>query len=137
MAWRNDPATRDASGQQDLIAAEDHERWLAAVLADETRDLLVGELAGRPIGQVRFDGRRDGRREISVALAPTARGRGIGRNLIRAGIGWLWATDPRVQVIEAWVREENHPSLSAFGACRFEQAETKRDGFVLLELRRG
>ena len=69
--WRNDPATRAASRHSGGVEAEEHAAWLDRTLADPDRLLLVAELGGAPVGQVRLD--RDGECwEISVSLAPEA-----------------------------------------------------------------
>jgi RimJ/RimL family protein N-acetyltransferase len=58
------------------VAAADHRTWLRRVLADPDRRLLVAEHAGTPVGTVRFD--RDGDAwEVSITVAPAARGRGL------------------------------------------------------------
>jgi RimJ/RimL family protein N-acetyltransferase len=136
LAWRNDPGTRAASRGQESVAAAGHERWLEDVLADDDRALLVGERRGEPVGQLRFDRVDALRWEISVTVAPEARGRGIGRALIEAGIDWLWSTEPCARVVEAWVRRGNDRSLRAFAACGFEREGSEAD-MTRLELRRG
>jgi RimJ/RimL family protein N-acetyltransferase len=133
LAWRNDAATRDASRNHDPVTAADHETWLATVIRDNDRELLVGVLDSKPIGQVRFDRLEHERWEQSVTVAPSARGRGLGRALIAAGIEWLWATHPDARVVQASVRTHNHRSLRAFEACGFEAEGGAEDGYVRLE----
>jgi len=137
LAWRNHPGTSAGSRQSEPIADAEHEQWLDRVLADPDRDLLIGKVDGRPIGQVRFDGLVDGRREISVGVDPAVQGRGLGRRLIAAGIDWLWRADPGAAAVDAWVRTENHRSLAAFRGCGFALAGDARDGLERLELVRG
>jgi RimJ/RimL family protein N-acetyltransferase len=136
LAWRNDPATRDASRNNDPVTVAEHEAWLATVLADRDRALLVGELDGTPIGQVRFDRLGGERWEISVTVAPSERGVGVGRALIMAGMEWLWATHPDARVVEALARMLNDRSLRAFLACHFERVDVDGDEYVRLEHRR-
>jgi RimJ/RimL family protein N-acetyltransferase len=136
LAWRNDPATRDASRNSEPVTVAEHEAWFAAVLADPDRELLVGASDGTSIGQVRFDRLGAGRWEISVTVAPSARGIGVGRALITAGIEWLWARHPDARVVEALARTENDRSLRAFLACDFERVDSDEDDYVRLERRR-
>ena len=136
LAWRNDPATRDASRNHDPIGAAEHESWLAAVLVDPDRELLVSELDGAPIGQVRFDRLDPTRWEVSVTVAPSGRGVGVGRALIAAGIEWLWAAHPDARAVEAWIRERNDRSQRAFLACEFERVDGAEDDYVRFERRR-
>jgi len=135
LAWRNDPGTRAASRDQEPVAAAGHERWLEDVLADDDRALLVGELRGEPVGQLRFDRVDSLRWEINVTVAPEARGRGIGRALIEAGIAWLWSAEPHARAVEAWVRRGNDRSLRAFVACGFAREGGDAE-LAHLELRR-
>ena len=81
LAWRNDPATREASRQTALVAKHEHEAWLAGVLASAERVIRIAECAGRPVGVVRADRLCQGW-ELSWTVAPAARGQGIGRRML-------------------------------------------------------
>lgn len=124
LAWRNDPDARAASRSTDPVGAEDHERWLAAVLADPGRDLLIVERGGDPVGQLRFDALGDDAFEISVALAPDVRGAGDGTRAIAAGLTWLWRVRPAARRVVAAVREDNDASLRAFARAGFRDGGT-------------
>jgi len=121
LRWRNDPAVRAASRSRAEVSEAEHRRWLATVLADPERHLLVAEVEGEPIGQVRFDRLDDARHEISVALAPEARGRRLAAALIEAGIAWL-REHVGPSTVDAVVRHENEPSLRAFRRAGFADA---------------
>lgn len=128
--WRNDPETRAASRNTAEVGAAEHAAWLAAVLADPERALLICELAGDPVGQVRFD-RIAGRRwEISVALAAEARGRRLATPVILLGVEWLREAFPEAEV-EAHVREGNDRSLASFRRAGFVLTG-ESDGFLVL-----
>jgi RimJ/RimL family protein N-acetyltransferase len=132
LRWRNDAETRAASRTTVAITPGEHKAWLARTLADNRCHLLIGERAGTPVGQVRFDAHDDDRYEIGVGLEPEARGRGLGAPLIAAGVQWLRARTSATIVAE--VRDDNMPSLKAFtragfrpviaaaGWCRLEYA---------------
>jgi RimJ/RimL family protein N-acetyltransferase len=131
-AWRNDPEARAASRHPAEVTPEGHAAWLAGVLADPDRLLLVAELAGEPVGQVRFDRLAEGRYEISVALAVEARGRGLSSGLISLAVGRLRESVPGA-VVEAHVRRENARSLAAFRRAGFgPPGEADADGFLVL-----
>jgi RimJ/RimL family protein N-acetyltransferase len=136
FAWRNDPDTRAASRNIDPVTEEEHARWLERVLGDPERILLIAQAGDEAVGQVRFDRLGPERWEISVTVAPAARGRGLGRDLIAAGVAWLWRTDVAAAVVEAWVRAGNERSRRAFRAAGFEPSERERGGLLELELRR-
>lgn len=129
--WRNDPEVRAASRNTAEVSPEEHAAWLAAVLADPDRQLLICELEGKPVGQVRFDRLGEDRHEISVALAPAARGRGLSSRLIARAAEQLRESHPNAE-IEAHVREGNPRSLAAFRRAGFRLSGEKADGFVTL-----
>lgn len=132
--WRNDPVTRAVSVNTDEVPWADHERWFAAVLADRDRHLLVGEVGPEPVGVVRFD-RLDEPElwEVSINLAPAARGRGLAVPLLDAGRDWLRAREGQVGVL-ALVRATNAASMRTFLRAGYAERSTE-DGWTTLELR--
>jgi RimJ/RimL family protein N-acetyltransferase len=129
--WRNDPEARAASRNTAEVGSEEHATWLTAALADPDRKLLICELDGEPIGQARFDRLGENRYEISIALAPMARGRGLSSRLISLAIEQLRESHPDAEV-EAHVREDNTRSLAAFRHAGFRPSGEKADGFLIL-----
>lgn len=123
FAWRNDPATRAASRTPDPVPWSAHDAWFADVLTDPDRHLLVGSVDGEPVGVVRFDRRDDGRWEVSVNLAPAARGRRLATPLLRAAAGWLHRVEPPADVV-AEIRADNAPSRRAFTAAGYTEVAT-------------
>ena len=87
--WRNDPATRENSRSHEPVPLESHLAWLQASLARADRHLLVGEVAGQPVGTVRWDHESAGEWEVSITVAPDSRGRGVAAGLLAAGEVWL------------------------------------------------
>lgn len=129
LAWRNDPETRAASFSTEEIPREAHLRWLAGKLEDERCALLIIEVAGAPVGQVRLEKEGDSA-EVHIALAPAARGRSIGRQALRSAV----AEAPSllgVSRITANVKADNEASLRAFEAAGF-RAVTRDAGLVAL-----
>ena len=113
--WRNDPASRAASGDGAHIDLTTHRAWLARTLADPDRRLLIGEAGGRSVGMVRFD-RVEGGWRVSLNLAPEARGQGLGRRLLAQGVEAMAR-----QRLVADIRPENHASVRTFAAYGFVQ----------------
>ena len=127
---RSDPQTVRASRNRAAPDPDLHALWLAGALADPRRALYVAEELEAPdtgwwarwvpVGYVRVDDRESGVSELSLALAPEARGRGLARRVIEAAT----SRAPR----RAWlaeVRRESARSLCAFLAadwrpCGFE-----------------
>ena len=137
LEWANEAATRAASFRQAPIDPETHARWFAARLSSPDAGIWIGEMDGRPIGQVRVE-RIDGPRgEISISLAPEARGQRLARPLLLAGI----AEADRVLKINTFVaavRHGNAASLALFRGSGFsEETEGQRDGVPCTILVRG
>lgn len=94
------------------------------------RPIFIGERDGAAIGMVRFDISGD-LAEISVALAPEARGQRLATPLLRAAIAALHAQRP--VAILAEVRPENTASRRAFLAAGFRE-EQPVDGILRFRL---
>lgn len=105
-----------------------------------------GSAAGHEaIGVVRFDALSAGsperepempaaRWEVSINLAPTARGRGLSVPLLRAGAAWLADVERGAEEVVAVVRTENAPSQRAFSSAGYVYQITA-DGWDSLVLR--
>ena len=84
LELRNDPeAVRFSVSGRGVNPAE-HGDWLSARLADPSTHLWIAEEGRKPVGQVRVDV-EDGTGTVSIGIAPSRRGRGLGRarSLIR------------------------------------------------------
>jgi RimJ/RimL family protein N-acetyltransferase len=131
LAWRNEPAVRAASRSTGEVTPEEHAAWFARRLADADTRIFVVEHEGEPAGQVRVD-RLDGARgEIHIALAESARGRGLAAPALSAA-AQRGARELRLDRIEANVRAANEPSLRAFTRAGFAEAHRDAD-WVRLE----
>lgn len=131
LAWRNDATTVRFSGTGRRVRAEEHARWLDSRLADAGTRIWIGEVDGRPVGEVRVDV-CDAVGEVDVAVAPDARGRGYGRGLLDALLVELRG-DLQVCRLVASVHADNVASRRAFLGCGFV-ADDARDGFDRLVL---
>jgi DNA-binding PadR family transcriptional regulator/L-amino acid N-acyltransferase YncA len=108
LAWRNDSQTRAWSRTTDPVTRAEHETWLTRVLADPVRRLLVAELDGKPVGTVRFD-RDGGAWEVSITVAPEARGRRLAVPILLAAERALAPA-----TVRANVHRDNAASLALF-----------------------
>jgi len=129
--WRNDPETRAASRNTTEVGIEEHAAWLTAVLADPAHLLLICELGGEPAGQIRFDRLGERSYEISISLAPAARGQGLSPSFISLAVEQLRKSH-RDAKVEAHVREKNTSSLAAFRRAGFRPSGKKAEGFLVL-----
>ncbi|MDQ7991049.1 MAG: bifunctional UDP-2,4-diacetamido-2,4,6-trideoxy-beta-L-altropyranose hydrolase/GNAT family N-acetyltransferase [Propionicimonas sp.] len=115
LEWRNDPVTRASSRSTDPIGWAGHVDWLGRVLADPDRHLFVLEDAAGPIASVRWD-RIDARDwEVSITLAPQARGRGLAAAVLSTAERAL--PEPGPTHLLATVHRSNTASLRLFARC--------------------
>ncbi|MCD6732501.1 MAG: UDP-2,4-diacetamido-2,4,6-trideoxy-beta-L-altropyranose hydrolase [Burkholderiaceae bacterium] len=122
--WRNAPQVRRFSRNDAAIDWDDHCRWLAAVMADPQRVLLVGNAGESPVGVVRFD-IAGAEAEVSIYLAPGQAGRGLGRALLAAAERWLAARHAGVSLLCAEALAGNDASHRLFTGCGFEAFSTR------------
>lgn len=127
--WVNDPVTRENSFDSSRIPWSDHVAWFDRVMDDDKRVLLIGETS-RSVGVVRFD-IESTHAVVSVNLAPEARGRGLGSQLIEAATNWFTARHPVCVV--AWIRPSNRPSVSAFEHAGYRHAGREHEDRLAYE----
>ena len=112
-AWRNAPAVRAFSRQGAEIPLDEHRRWFEETLRSASRALLIGEDAQGQVGVARFD--MQGREaEVSIYLAPSRLGQGLGPGLLRAAEAWLATHRPDVSAIHAETLAGNAASRRLF-----------------------
>jgi UDP-2,4-diacetamido-2,4,6-trideoxy-beta-L-altropyranose hydrolase len=122
FTWRNAPEVRRYARQSGEMTYETHLRWLAEVLNDPARILLIGYAEGSPIGVVRFDHEACGARsEISIYLVPEQMNAGWGTPLLMAAVRWCWS-QTAAQSIKAVVLPDNRASRSMFERVGFATA---------------
>ncbi len=80
-AWRNDDHTREMSVRSDEVPLADHLQWLASVIENPRRELLIAEVDDVPVGTVRLD--HGDEVEVSYTVAPNARGKGYGTTMVK------------------------------------------------------
>lgn len=92
--------------------------WAARVLAAANSAALVAEADGRPLGFLRLVVGPDDIGELTVAVAPAARRRGVGGRLLQAALER--AQDRGLRALDAAVDVNNAPALAFFAAYGFE-----------------
>jgi UDP-2,4-diacetamido-2,4,6-trideoxy-beta-L-altropyranose hydrolase len=118
LEWRNHPTIRQVSRSAAPIDRAAHDRWLAHLLGDPSRVLLIGEAASGPVGVVRFDSTEDGA-EVSIYLVPGLEQPGMGSRLLAAAEDWLGRNRPEIRQIRAEVLSDNQPSHRLFAAAGY------------------
>lgn len=115
--WRCDPATRAMSRRTQELPPEVVRAEIEAAVADEDKQLVIGEHDGSPFGVVKFDRREDDRWEVSINLAPEARGKGLARRTLELAIGLVFPES--VPTLTAEIRPENVVSRRLFETLGF------------------
>ncbi len=113
LEWRNAPEVRAASFDSRLLALEEHQQWLRAVLADPARHLLVAEQAGQAVAVLRYDV-SGAEAEVSIFLVPGLAGQGIGTSVLQEGSRWLREHQLQVGAVRARILNSNRASRAAF-----------------------
>lgn len=118
--WRNDPDTRAASINTDLIPYENHVTWLKSSLQNDNRVLLISEHNKTPVGTIRLDYAPNEITEISWTIAPSQRGKGFGKALLSSAVQKF--NEP----LQAQIKEDNIASQNLATYCGF-MLEQKTD----------
>lgn len=112
LRWRNDELTRRNSHSTAEVQLDEHQAWLGRILDSKETRLFVGESNGAAIGQIRFDLKPHRTAEISITVAPEARGRGLASDLLRAAEAI--ALQEGVRALLAEIKPANEASVRAF-----------------------
>jgi len=121
LRWRNDPDSRKNSRDRKMIPFETHQEWFEQVLSNPERVLLVAENTdGQLVGQVRFDLMTTEAifYEVSITLAPEARGQGLALPLLTAAEEHFLDSLGSVQLC-AYVDKDNKASEYLFGSAGY------------------
>lgn len=127
LAWRNDPVTRLQSLDQNPVAPEVHEQWLADSLGMSTRQLLIIERDAMPAGVLRFDADDTRSVEVSIHLAPAVRYQGLGAMVLKQAGALAKAWRPETVQLTARVRGDNVASVNAFRKSDFHETNVRED----------
>jgi UDP-2,4-diacetamido-2,4,6-trideoxy-beta-L-altropyranose hydrolase len=118
--WRNAEETRRFIFSPEPIPLESHRLWYGEALTNHSCILLVGELAEKPVGVLRYD-LHEAEAVISIYLVPGNHGKGLGVQLIRAGSNWVREHFGQVRTIKAEVLAANISSRKAFLNAGFKE----------------
>lgn len=111
--WNCAPDVRAWSKAGGEVSFLEHVQWYAARIRDPQRPIWIIEEHFAPVGTVRLEPVPNGVARISIAIAPEARGRNIGRAAIAAACR-AWN-----RPIVAEIYADNVASRAAFEACGF------------------
>jgi ribosomal protein S18 acetylase RimI-like enzyme len=129
--WRNDEQTRRCSRATDVVARPRHNAWYREMLKDCDSQILVALDAGVRIGMIRFDRIDKDRFRANIAVAPAARGRGLGHAILRSGCDRLIREYADATIV-AEVRIENIASQRIFEANGFHRSLDQQQSELLM-----
>jgi UDP-2,4-diacetamido-2,4,6-trideoxy-beta-L-altropyranose hydrolase len=118
--WRNHPRIRAVSSSSNEIFWFDHDVWYQEKCGHINYPILIGEIAGKPVGVVRFE-INNTEAEVSIYLIPESDNRGFGQDLLRASERWLSINRPSVTTLRAIVLHKNRPSINLFSNLQYVQ----------------
>lgn len=124
--WANDPLTRNWSLSREPIPWDTHVSWFEKCLSSSYRQLFIAEWCGNAVGSCRFD-ETGGESVVSISLAPTMRGIGLGVPLLSTSIRHFLKRNHESDLI-AFIREGNHASKKIFERCGFIESENDVEG---------
>lgn len=121
LAWRNDPLTRHASIQSDVVTVRQHLDWFRHAQTDPFITLYIGTIENEKVGCCRFNVQLDLREAtVSITTNPSIRGKGWGSLLLSTAIEQFYI---RHQItLLATIKQTNGASVTIF----------KRNGFILV-----
>lgn len=127
LQWRNDPVSVYYSKSQAVVSEEDHARWFANALRCNDTVLFVAELNKTPIATTRFDKKSIGSDVylISINIAPSYRGKGMGKDLLLSAISKF--SSLRNADLVADVHQDNLASQKIFVAAGFIETKIECD----------
>lgn len=118
FAWRNEPHVRNMSLNQEVLRKEEHDQWFESSLCDPGRKLFIIEYESKKIGVVRIDRLNEHAGEISINLAPNARGKGFGSEILRY-ISDNILSSFEYLILIARIKANNISSIKAFKNAGF------------------
>ena len=121
--WANDEDVRNNAINTHKIKWEDHINWFNKKLQSANTYMFIGFLQDEPVGQIRFD-KEDEHYIIDYSVAKIHRGKGLGTDIVKAGIKILSEAICKPFAIAAQVKGENIASAKVFTKLHFIKTET-------------
>ncbi len=114
---RNEPQARSVAASPEIIPLSQHINWFNNKYFNQSNNFcFVGELDENIIGYCRFDLDKD-QYIISIAVASSIHGKGVGTLLLRQSIEQLQSSKP----LYAEVRKHNIASIKMFERSGFKK----------------
>lgn len=119
FTWANDEETRKQSFHSEKIPYEDHIKWFESSLARKDREIYICSHGAEKIGVLRLDYIQEDTWEISYSIAPSKRGKGYGKEMLRLCEDLCKGMLPGVKKLTARVKAENEGSVKIFTELQY------------------
>lgn len=117
--WANDSSVRASAFRTHPIAWEEHAAWWQAKRSDpDCHMLLIMNDRNEPVGQIRFDVRRDGVASTDISVSPSHRRQNVAAAALPLACRWLFE-HTNTQRIVAAIRLDNVASQRLFAGAGF------------------
>jgi spore coat polysaccharide biosynthesis protein SpsF len=120
--WANDDDVRINAINTDKIKWNDHINWFNKKLQSPDTFMFIGFLQNEPVGQIRFDKESEDY-VLDYSISKIYRGKGLGTEIVKAGIKILTETIHKPFTVVAHVKEENIASIKVFTKLHFIKSE--------------
>ena len=134
--WRNDPITRYYSRNNRMISWEDHDSWFRQLITHSECYLYIGMTVSpcikNSISMIRFDicSSSPKASEVSINIAPQARGKGYGRLLLEKGTTEFTKEIKRSFRVIAEVGSDNVTSTRLFRSGGYSWIKTNKKTLI-------
>jgi UDP-2,4-diacetamido-2,4,6-trideoxy-beta-L-altropyranose hydrolase len=116
--WANDDEVRSNAINTHKINWEDHINWFDKKLQSADTYVFIAFLHDEPVGQIRFDKENEDY-TVDYSIAKNHRGKGLGTEIVKAGIKTLSEIINKPFRVVAQVKEENIASAKVFTKLHF------------------
>lgn len=110
--WRHANNAHRFNKDPKVIPYAEHHAWFEKILSTSATRILILTRAGLEVGYIRLDHMHQRKAHVSLCLASSERGRGLGRDALR--IAAQIAAEQDVQALCAQVHPQNEASLKIF-----------------------
>jgi len=121
FVWANDPEVRKNAFHSESIPYEDHKKWFAGLLTDDSRVQYIMMDGEEAVGQIRF-ALSEQSAVIDYSIAPDKRGRGYGKQLLRLAKEEVCREYPTIHTLVGQVKPANIASAKCFVECGYEES---------------
>lgn len=119
----NEPSVRRSSLNCAPISLEEHTAWFSRRLVNPAVRMWVLDFQGLLVGHIRYVSEEPNLAEISLAVSPAFRRRGLAQRLLTTCVSAC--RELRVSRLRAVVRVENHASAATFRRVGFCHVDTR------------